>query len=66
MLQQSFEPPDAEPICIELVSAEDGLVETSEILTIGVQSSDEAVNVEEENTAQVTVLDVSSGKINTE
>ena len=63
LLQQSFEPPGVTPTCIDLTAEEDALVEDPEMLTVQVQSADEAVVEDVENTVEVTILDISTGEV---
>lgn len=62
LLQQSFEPPAMMPVCLEVMAPGDGFVEASEIFAVGIASSDEAVVLGSDVTAQVTILDVSTGE----
>ncbi len=49
-------------ICLDILVAADTFVEPSEVLTVRVESSDEAVVVSDDATTLVNILDSSTGK----
>ena len=66
MLVQSFQPPEAAPVCFDLEAAVDGFVEENEMLTVRVESVDRAVipsDNDEDRSIDVTIIDFSPGKL---